>query len=192
MSKFGPRRFNDDVVTNRRKVKPKSTPTGKYKAKKSLAKKETPFKSGQNIKVNATPSISSDNKKPVKRCQSTQDKRELIDPEIYSAIIRQIDASLPEPPFKVGINKELFERLVNSCDVSKRKLRRVLNSHIKFITNRKSYLEAAMKASHRHGLDGSKTEMTEEHRKVAEIRLKHIKIKQNKSSDRTNKSNGRK
>ena len=52
MPKLRRRRFNDDVVVvTRRRVKPKSVPTKKIKAKAPLAEKNKSSKSDQNIKA---------------------------------------------------------------------------------------------------------------------------------------------
>ena len=123
--------------------------------------------------------------------QAKPKKRKRVSPEIYADISRQIDALLPQSPFKLGINKEIFERLAGSCSVSKTLLRRAVNGHMMYVTSGKSYLKASMNASCRYGLDAGKTEMTEEHRKSAAVRLKRIRIKQSKSSDRAGESNGR-
>ena len=193
MPSFRRSRFNDDVVVvTRRRVKPKSVPTKKVKVKAPLAKKKS-SKSDQDIKAKVKPPSPPVKEKPVKQRKSIQAKRGRIDPEIYSTIICRVKELLPEPPFKIGISNEIFERLVGSFGVSDVKLRWAIGGYIRFVTSGKRYLKIAEKASHRHGFDGVKTEMTEEHRKSAAVRLEYIrtKIKKRKSSVRKSKSNGR-
>lgn len=180
MPKLRRRRFNDDVVVvTRRRVKPKSVPTKKIKVKAPLAKKKS-SRSDQNIKAKVKPPSPPVKEKSIKQGKSTQDKRERIDAETYSAIICRVKELLPEPPFKIGISNEIFKRLVGSFGVSNVKLRRAIGGYIRFVTNGKSYLKIAEKASHRHGFDGVKTEMAEEHRKSSAVRLEHIRAKMKK------------
>lgn len=198
MSKFRRNRFSDDVVVVRKKAKPKFTPTKKTRVKASLPRKEKPSKSDQNVKAKVKSPTLMDKEKPVKQHKSIRDnrkKRRRIDPKVRAAITRQIDALLPEPPFEIGISKEIFERLVDSSDVSRTLLRRVIGNYMHFVVTRKGYLKKAVNASHRYGLDGGKTEMTEEHRKSAEDRLERVETKirrkKERSSGKKSKSDNR-
>ena len=94
---------------------------------------------------------------------------------------------LPDPPFKIGIGNDVFKKLAVNYEGSKRLLRRIINIHMRYITGLERYLNAAGKATHRNGLDGSKTVMEEEHRKLAEMRLKRLKAKQSKPVTRGHK-----
>jgi hypothetical protein len=172
---------DDDVVVTRRRTKPQPTPVKEVKSEIILPKKQVPPKPAQEIKVKIKPSVLPEQKKPVEQPKPAQAKKKRFkpfDPEIYSAVTRQIKALLPEPPFEIGIGKEIFERLADSCGVSKTLLRRILSSYMCRITRGNYYLEAVSKASHRNGLDGGKTEMTEKHRKGAEIHLNRRRAKQ--------------
>lgn len=196
MSKFRRDRFNDDVVVVRKKAKPKSVSTEKTEVRTSLPKKKESAGLDINVKVEVKSPTLVDKEKRGEQGKSIRDKgkkRRRIDPKVRSAVISQIDALLPEPPFKVGINKEILERLAGSFDVSRTLLRRVIDSYMNFVTRGKGYLEKAVKASYRYGLDGGKTEMTKEHREGAAVRLERIeaKINKRKSLGKKGKSDNR-
>lgn len=182
---------DDVVVVTRRRGKPQPTPIKEVKSEIVLPKKQVPPKPAQDINVKIKPAVLLEQKKPVEQPKPAQAKKKKFkpfDPEIYSAVVRQIDALLPEPPFEIGIGKELFERLVDSCGVSKTLLRRILNTYMCRITRGTYYIKAVSKASHRNGIDGGKTEMTEKHRKNAEIYLNRWRAKRGRLADKVGKS----
>ena len=194
MSRLQHRRSNNDVVVVvKRRPKPVST-------QKAMPKKESFSKPLREVKAKV--SKPSEKKKPVAKSKSVQVKNDKpksyqtpkkkytrVDPKIYFAITPKINALLPEPPFKLGISDEIFKKLVGSCGVSNKLLRRIINKHFRYITSGKNYLKIFVKASHRHGLDGSKTEISEEHRKSAAVRLEYIRARQKRSLSKVGKSN---
>jgi hypothetical protein len=195
MPEFQRRRSGDDVVVVRRKIRPKPVQAGKPKSKKILPKKELSFKPAQDVKVATKTSKTPQQEKPDKQSRSAPVKKKKyppIDPEIYFAIVPKINALLPEAPFKLGTSNEIFGKFVDSCGVSNKLLRRVINRRLGYITNGKNYLKILAKASHRYGLDGSKTEISEEHRESAIARVEYIRARQKRSLSKFGKSNLRK
>lgn len=186
---------DDVVVVTKRRGKPQPTPVKEIKSEIILPRKQVPPKPVQEIKVKIKPPVLPEQKKPVEQPKPTPSKSaqakkkefKPFDPEIYSAVVRQIDALLPEPPFEIGIGKKIFERLADSCGVSKTLLRRILNTYMCRITRGTYYIKAVSKASHRNGIDGGKTEMAEKHRKGAEIYLNRWRVKQGRLAAKVGK-----
>lgn len=107
-------------------------------------------------------------------------KKKTIDQDVFDSIARQVNAMLPEPPFKIGIGNDIVKKLAGTCGISTKLLRRIVNIHMRYLTGLERYLQTASNATHRHDLDGGRSEMEQAHRKEAQIRLKRLKAKQSR------------
>lgn len=88
--------------------------------------------------------------------------------EFFRRVQKDMENILPEKmPWKIGIDKDIFEVLKSKYDGQRKRLRRVIgspSSPLKNKTESLAYIEAAVKAPCRYGLNSEQHPLSDEHR----------------------------
>lgn len=100
-------------------------------------------------------------------------------------IVKQVCEILPDPPFAIGITKELFETLKVNYDGKRTVLRKTIKTYMKYRTNGKQYLKALIRETHRNSIDGAEHPIDDEHKRYAKKLLRdRNKKKRGKNYDK--------
>lgn len=88
--------------------------------------------------------------------------------EFFRRVQKDMENILPEKmPWKIGIDKDIFEVLKSKYDGQRKRLRRVIGSPSSPLKNRiesLAYIEAGVKAPCRYGLNSEQHPLSDEHR----------------------------
>jgi sRNA-binding protein len=101
-------------------------------------------------------------------------------------VLSDINELLPAQPYKIGINKDLFDALKSKPQYfgKRSKLRRLIKYHLRHKCKGRHYLKAMLNKKCRNGIDGGRQGIKDEHRKYAKIKLEAVLKSRKKRLDK--------
>lgn len=114
-------------------------------------------------------------KPPAKKQPPTPPKILWVEPELFQKISKQVYALLPQKPYKIGINKDIFNFLKAQYPEKGRKLRLVIGIKLRIITNTYNYKEALLKSEYRYGINNKRFPLDPIHKKGLRKELHEIR-----------------